>query len=425
METINKGFRTLIIILVTLAFVFVAFLAGYIGGQRMAAANPITNSYETEVLPPQPEVTPAPAKEAETEPTPSLEETFKLYQEVWDVVEDDFYGDIPDKEERMDAAIQGSLETLGDDYTSYIEPDAAQVMRDDLGGSFEGIGALVGMNESNQIVIVSPMAGQPAEVAGIKAGDILLAVDGKSLEGVGIYEAISLIRGPKDTTVVLTVQREGEPEPFDVEVTRAQIPLPTVEYKMLENDIAYLRLYEFNGQASRQLRDALEELLKNDPVGIIFDLRDNPGGYLDEAVAVADQFLPSGIVLYERTNQGQETVFRSTDRGLADDIPMVVLINQGSASASEIVAGAIQDRERAPLVGETSFGKGSVQQAHQLSNGGELRVTIARWFTPNEQLIHGNGLIPDYEVPLTDEDYQADLDPQLDKAEEILLESAP
>ncbi|MBN1316844.1 MAG: S41 family peptidase [Anaerolineales bacterium] len=429
METINKGLRLLLITVAVFTLVCVAFVAGYISGIRMATpALVVEKTIEIEQSPVEPVVTlqvqrPAtPEKQAGRENLSTLQDTFDLYEEVWGVIERDFYGDLPDEQERMDGAIRGSLQTLDDDYTSYIEPDAADIMRDDLGGSFEGIGALVNMNELNQIVIERPMPGQPAEIAGLEAGDIILAVDGQSLEGMGIYEAISLIRGPQDTVVVLTIQRSGELEPHDVEVTRAKIPLPTIESEMLDGNIAYIRLYEFNGQATNRLKEALEELLADNPVGIILDLRDNPGGYLTESVSVADQFLPDGVVLYERSTEGQETIFESTNRGLADDVPLVVLINQGSASASEIVAGAIQDRDRAPLVGETSFGKGSVQQAHQLSNGGELRVTIARWFTPDEQPIHGNGLVPDYQVPYTEEDYQAGLDPQLEKAVEILLE---
>jgi len=278
----------------------------------------------------------------------------------------------------------------------------------------------VRMNDANQLQIVRPMEGQPAEAAGIKAGDVVLAVDGTSIRGMGLYEAIALIRGPQGTRVILTVQRAGIAEPLDVEIERASIPVPTIEYRMLDGDIAYIRLYEFNSQATARLQNALRELLAQNPAGLILDLRNNPGGFLNQAISVADEFLPAGVVLIERGNEF-ERIFESTDQGLADQVPLVVLINAGTASASEIVAGAIQDRDRGVLIGETSFGKGSVQQVHDLSNGAELRVTMARWYTPAEQPIHGNGLEPDIAVPLTEEDRENDRDPQLERAVEYLL----
>ena len=350
----------------------------------------------------------------------SLDDAFDLYREVWRLVDQDFYGDLPTAEDRVYGAIRGSLQLLDDDYTAFIEPDMAEISRSDMSGSFEGIGAVVGMNDANQVEIVRPMEGQPAEEAGLLAGDVILAVDGRSLEGMGIYDAIALIRGPSGTSVVITVQRAGL-DPFDVEIERAHIPLPTLEYEMLPGNVAYVHLYEFNGQAAEQLRDALDELLDEEPVGLILDLRDNPGGYLSQAVAVADEILPEGVVLYER-GQGSEQVFESTNSGLADDIPLAVLVNGGSASASEIVAGAVQDRDRGVLVGETTFGKGSVQMVYELSNGAELRVTVARWFTPGEQPLHKHGLEPNIPVTLTEEDAQNEIDPQLDRALEYLLQ---
>ena len=276
------------------------------------------------------------------------------------------------------------------------------------------------MNERDQIEIVRPMEGQPAEDAGLRPGDLVLAVDGQSTDNMGLYEAIALIRGPRGSTVTLTILRPGESDAFDVEIVRARIPLPTVESEILEGNIAYLRLYEFNSQATDLLQDAIEDLLDQQPVGLVLDLRNNPGGFLSQAVSVADEFLPAGVVLIERGRELERT-FESTDEGGAEEIPLVVLINGGSASASEIVAGAVQDLGRGVLIGETSFGKGSVQQPHTLSDGSELRITIARWFTPNDRAIHGNGLEPDIPVPFTEEDLDNDLDPQLDRAVEYLI----
>ena len=436
-ETMNKGFRACIWVLGVLSLVVLAFAAGFVSGKHLVAVSPaVEQAYEFEDEPVPATATPLPAEPtdetddsptveptAEVEQTPaagSLDDAFDLYREVWRLVDQDFYGDLPTAEDRVYGAIRGSLQLLDDDYTAFIEPDMAEISRSDMSGSFEGIGAVVGMNDANQVEIVRPMEGQPAEEAGLLAGDVILAVDGRSLEGMGIYDAIALIRGPSGTSVVITVQRAGL-DPFDVEIERAHIPLPTLEYEMLPGNVAYVHLYEFNGQAAEQLRDALDELLDEEPVGLILDLRDNPGGYLSQAVAVADEILPEGVVLYER-GQGSEQVFESTNSGLADDIPLAVLVNSGSASASEIVAGAVQDRDRGVLVGETTFGKGSVQMVYELSNGAELRVTVARWFTPGEQPLHNHGLEPNIPVTLTEEDAQNEIDPQLDRALEYLLQ---
>ncbi len=440
-ETIVKGLKGCLIAVAVAILVGTAYFAGYVGGSR-SAATPVasqTESQEGQTIPtaaaastctPVTQVvtaTPDPTQPESTEPgsvfptPPSQPEiSIDLYWEVWDLVERDFYGNLPSDEERLYGAIRGSLQTLDDDHTAFTERDIAEINRSDMGGSFEGIGAVVQMNERDQIEIVRPMEGQPAEDAGLRPGDLVLAVDGQSTDNMGLYEAIALIRGPRGSTVTLTILRPGESDAYDVEIVRARIPLPTVESEILEGNIAYLRLYEFNSQATDLLQDAIEDLLDQQPVGLVLDLRNNPGGFLSQAVSVADEFLPAGVVLIER-GQDLERTFDSSKAGSAEEIPLVVLINGGSASASEIVAGAIQDRERGMLIGETSFGKGSVQQPHTLSDGSELRITIARWFTPNDRAIHGNGLEPDIPVPFTEEDLDNDLDPQLDRAVEYLI----
>ncbi len=347
-------------------------------------------------------------------------QALRILLEVWDLVENEFYGELPTPQDRVYGAVRGMLGTLDDDYTSFMEPTIAEIQRTDASGSFEGIGALVRMNEEGVLEIVRPFEDQPADKAGLLPGDRVLKVDGVSVTGYGIYEAIALIRGPEGETVVLTVQRGLGTEPFDVSIVRARIEIPIVEGRVLEENIGYVSLFEFSSLATAQLESTLEDLLEQGVTSLIFDLRDNPGGYLDQAVRVSDLFLDEGLVLIERSSDGQEHEFPSTSRGLAQDIPLVVLVNSGSASASEIVAGAIQDRQRAMLIGETTFGKGSVQLPHTLSDGSELRVTIARWFTPNDRAIHGEGLAPDIEVLLTPEDAEAGLDPQLERAIEYL-----
>jgi carboxyl-terminal processing protease len=254
-------------------------------------------------------------------------------------------------------------------------------------------------------------------------GDRVLEVDGVSIIGISLYEAIGMIRGPADTEVTLLVEREGASEPFEVVITRARLEIPTIDVEMLDANIGYIRLYEFNSTASELMEDGLEELLAQEAEGVILDLRGNPGGWLDQAIEVADLFLDDGTIAIERWSDGREQLLppSGADRGdVGESIPLVVLVDGASASASVIVAGALQDRERAILIGELTLGKGSVQRPFTLSDGSQLRVTVARWFTPNDRDIHGQGLMPDIEVPWPEEELEPDQDPQLEKAIEYL-----
>jgi carboxyl-terminal processing protease len=353
--------------------------------------------------------------------TPSGDPDFELFDEVWEIVGREFDGDLPNDQERIYAAIEGSLAILGDQYTRFYRPDVAARMRENLSGAVEGIGAFVRETEEGHIEIVRPIPGQPAELAGIRPGDIIIGVDGEDVRGQSLDEVIARVRGPRGTEVVLTIQRAGESEPLQIAITRTRFEVPTIEAQMFSDeaagDIAYVRLSNFSANAENQLTEALEELLAQNPAGLIFDLRDNPGGFLDQSIAVADLFLSSGVILFERNQVGLDQTFEATPGDIAESIPMVVLINAGSASASEIVAGAIQDNGRAVLIGETTFGKGSVQRSRQLSDGSELRVTFARWFTPNNQTIDDEGISPDILVE-TDEVfmYASEDDIQLQRA---------
>ena len=351
---------------------------------------------------------------------------FTVLYEVWDIIEDHYDGEIPFSEEVLESIISGSLETLGDDYTRYVPPDVAERMRQDQDGSVEGIGAYVQENDEGMFEIVRPIDGQPADLAGIKAGDILIEIDGQSIVDFRFDEVILMVRGPEGTTVNLKFLREGVEEPLEFSIVRTRFEVPTVEFEVLPQEIAgdatigYIRLTEFNSNAEERLLEALDALLDEEITGLVFDLRDNPGGFLDQSVAVADAFLPDGVALFERNIRGLDETFRTDDGDVAETIPLVVLVNSGSASASEIVAGAIQDRDRAVLVGETTFGKGSVQQIHPLTDGSELRVTIARWYTPGNHTIDGVGIVPDIEVA-TPEDLGGQEDGQLARAVEFLL----
>ena len=253
-------------------------------------------------------------------------------------------------------------------------------------------------------------------------GDKVIAIDGEDMTGVAPEEARLKVLGPEGTEVTLTVTRDGEPEPLEFAITRAQIEIRSAEGKMLEDNIGYIDINTFGEQTTRELRAALDDILSQNPRGIIIDLRNNPGGYLSTAVEVSSEFIDEGVILYEEYGDGRRDTHRALGNGQATDIPLVVLINEGSASASEILAGALQDYERATLVGMKSFGKGSVQNWVPLSNDqGAARVTIARWLTPDERLIDHIGLMPDVVVEMTAEDFESELDPQLDAAMETML----
>jgi carboxyl-terminal processing protease len=266
------------------------------------------------------------------------------------------------------------------------------------------------------------MPGSPAEKAGLRPRDKVIAIDGEDMTGIDGELVRQRVLGPRGSTVRLKIQREGEAEPFDVEIVRAAIVVPTIAGKMLEDDIAYVQLFTFGDTTADDLKKTLQDLMEQNPQGLILDLRNNGGGYLDTAIAVVSQFIGDGVVMYEEYGDGSRETFKAKRGGLATDIPIVVLINQGSASASEIVAGAIQDRGRGYLVGERSFGKGSVQNYVPLDNEqGAVRVTVARWLTPGERQIHKVGLGPDFPVENTEEDYAAGRDVQLQKAIEVLV----
>lgn len=392
----------------------------------------ITSAPDADAAPPSASETPTqavPEPTRETEPPPTIEipeptgATFDLFWEAWDLIQQDFYGELPSEEEIIYGAIRGATMALDDPYTAFIDPAAAEHRRQTEGGSYEGIGALVSM-EDGRLSIVEPFEGGPADTAGLMPGDIVLQVDDTPIENMSIYEAIALILGPAGSEVRLTILREGE-EPFEVTVIRDRIDIPVVEWEMQPEGIGYVSMFDFSTDSTAKLSAAIEDLQSQGATGLILDLRGNPGGYLHEAVLTAGLFLPEdSVVLIERTNEDEVVLTPADYRApepIAADIPMVVLVDGGSASASEIVAGALQDYGRAVLIGEQTFGKGSVQLVHELSNGAELRVTKARWFTPNDNAIHGEGLAPDIVVELTVEDAEAELDPQLDRAVEYLL----
>ncbi len=370
--------------------------------------------------------TPPPTGTTIPVPTPSdeMEILFEPFWFTWEIVHDEFIDQPVDDIELMRGAISGMIDSLGDEHSNYMDPDDYMQASIPLNGSYEGIGAWVDP-DAEYLTIVSPMKDTPADRAGLKPGDEIVAVDGEDMTGIDGNLVIRRVLGPAGTTVRLTIRREGELELFDVEIVRERIVIPNIESEMLEGNIAYIHLMQFGTDATDDLRAALETLMAQNPRGLILDLRFNSGGFLPIAIEVASEFIAEGVVMIEQFGDGSEQIFEVDPGGLATEIPLVVLVNAGSASASEIVAGAIQDYGRGLLVGETTFGKGSVQNWIELpGNNGAVRVTIARFTSPNGRQIHQIGLVPDIEIIPTDEDIEADRDVQLEKAIELLTTSS-
>jgi carboxyl-terminal processing protease len=353
-------------------------------------------------------------------------EAMPVYWEAWDLVKKNFYKQPVDELQATYGAISGMVETLGDPHTSFLDPKRAEYLRSDLEGSFEGIGATVSMRQG-RLTIIAPIKGSPAEKAGLKPGDVILQVDDKPIVNMDLMEAIALIRGKKGTSVRLKIQRSSEPA-FDVSVVRDTIQVSTVETRMYEDDsIGYLQLRDFGATATDDLRKALREMLDKKPRAVILDLRDNPGGYLHIAVQVASQFIKADQpVLVEAFKDGTKKVYKSESGGLATEVPIVLLVNGGSASASEILAAALKDYKRATVIGKKTFGKGSVQTSHTLSDQeSQLRVTIAHFLSPHENEINDVGVTPDIEVENpTEFELSRGRDPQLEKAIETIKSGA-
>ncbi len=346
---------------------------------------------------------------------------FALIKDVIGRLRAQWYGEMPSSAQLTDGAIKGLVNALGDEFTQYVEPRFAKMLNEDITGAFEGIGATLKQTPSGSIQIVRTFPGMPAERGGVLPGDIIEAVDGVSTQGLNSTEVAAMVRGPRGTEVTLTLRRAGRSRPFQVTLVRERIEIPLVSSRMVgDGSIGYISLFDFSQPASKQLEKHLKEILDKQPKALILDLRDNPGGLLSQAKEVGDIFLKRGTFVIERDYRGNKKVTSTTDRGIAQDIPMVVLVNGGSASAAEIVAGALQDRGRATLIGEKTFGKGSVQSPQTLSNGGQLRITIERWYTPNDRAIHGVGITPDYIVSNPPEDVRDGKDPQLEAAIEFL-----
>lgn len=371
-------------------------------------------------LGPQPTPITGPSEELTPE---ELRDRFETFWEVWRLVESNFYD--PDRvnpEKMAYGAIKGMVDAVGDKYTFFATPAQTSVANTRLEGSYEGIGAYIDQENGFPVILGPVGEDTPAARAGLRRGDVVLAVDGVDVEGMPLEEVIAMIKGPAGTDVTLKILRQGEAAPFEVTITRAHIDVPSVTGEMRPDGLAYVRISIFGDNTSDELDDLLEKLLAQNPKGLILDLRGNGGGYLVAAQEVLGRFLRGGVATYRADREGNRFPLDVVGgRVRVFDLPMVVLVDGGSASASEIVAGALQDSKRAILIGEQTFGKGSIQNVFDLEDGSSVRVTVAHWLTPNGRQIQDVGLTPDIVAPRTPEDYAADRDPQLDTAVAYLL----
>ena len=359
------------------------------------------------------------------EPPPQFENAdFSLFWDVWAKLEQKYVdkSKLSDREKLTYGAISGLVAALKDPYTEFMPPAETQQFKEDIKGSFGGIGAEIGIRK-DILTIVSPLKGSPAEKAGLQAGDKIVKIDDTTTADLRLDEAVRLIRGPIGTVVVLMVFREGYDKLRETKIIRDEIRVPIIDTEVLPDGVFVIKLHHFTENAGFEFRDAVREFYSSKSKKLIFDLRNNPGGFLNVSVDIASWFIPTGdVVARERFASGHEELYRSNGYGLLDRIPAVVLINEGSASASEIVAGALRDHKRIPLIGSKSYGKGSVQEVEPMAHNASLKVTIAKWLTPNGTEIDGKGLEPDVQVEVTaaEREKEPDRDVVMEHAIEVL-----
>lgn len=355
---------------------------------------------------------------------PAQDVDFSLFWQTWKKIEEKFVNPEEFDEQKMIyGAISGMVESLNDPYTVFLNPEDTKKFMEDVTGRFEGVGMEVGIRK-NQLQVISPLEGTPAQKAGMLPGDRIMKIDGADTWDITIEEAVRLIRGEKGTEVILTILRKDWDTSQEISIIRGVIEIPSLKMEMIEDDIAYIKLYQFSERAGYDFKKAAIEILNKQNSQIILDLRNNPGGYLDVANDIAGWFLEKGdIVTIEEFGDGRKNKeYKAGGNGAFLEYKIVILINQGSASGSEILAGALRDNRQILLIGETTFGKGSVQELEQLEEGSSLKITVAKWLTPNGEFITNKGLEPDIKVEMTEEDYKEGRDPQLDRAIEIIKE---
>ncbi|MCJ7792742.1 MAG: S41 family peptidase [Candidatus Marinimicrobia bacterium] len=346
---------------------------------------------------------------------------FSLFWVTWDKLSAAYLDKSAlDPQQMVYGAIQGMVASLGDPYTVFLPPDDNKEAKEDLNGAFEGVGIQLGYLEE-QLSVMAPLSGMPAEKAGVRAGDLILKIDGQETTGMTLPEAVNLIRGPKDTSVKLTLVHQDAKESYEVTIVRTTIIVSSVELVFPQEEIAQIKLTRFGDRTSEEWEQVVNQVLTHQPTvkGIILDLRNNPGGYLSGSVFIASEFLPSGVVVKQENASGAVESYSIDRKGLLLYQTLVVLVNQGSASASEIVAGALQESHRAEIVGEKTFGKGTIQEAEDLLGGSGLHVTTARWLLPSGKSLDKEGLMPDNQVI---DDPNTETDEPLQEAIKILTD---
>jgi carboxyl-terminal processing protease len=399
----NKTLRVILLAVVAVILVVCSFGGGFAAGH---------------FLPLGPNSVPILSSNGSQGGTPSdLTSLFAPFWEAWTIVHQQYVDQPVDNTKLMQGAITGMINSLGDAHSNFWTPQVYQDNTNFLQGQYAGIGAYVDTS-GKLLTITKPIAGSPAEKAGLQTGDQIIKIEGQDITNLDAESVRQKVLGNPGTVVTLTIQRPGQDAPFDVKITRATIVVPSVSSKMLPNNLAYIQIVDFGQTTAQDFHDQLKALLANNPKGIILDLRDNGGGYLDTAISVASEFIPSGVIVYEQSGNGTKKPYQAVSGGLATgNIPLVVLVNGYSASASEIVSGAIQDTGRGKLVGEKTYGKGTVQLVIPLNNNqGAVHITVARWLTPKSRQIDGKGLTPDIAATLTADNIKAGVDPQLDAA---------
>src|SRR3989339_1492658 len=340
---------------------------------------------------------------------------FDQFWDVWDKIKTKYVKQPVQDVDMFYGAVQGLVSSLGDPYSLYFPPKEAEQFAKDLSGELEGIGAEIGVKEE-QLVVVSPLPDSPAEKAGLRPGDKILFIDKESSFGMDVGTAVSKIRGKANTQVVLTIARDGVKDAKEITITRLKITIPAILFSSKPNDIAYLRVMQFNDETTRELNKYIKQIKSRQTKGIILDLRNNPGGYLDTSIEMASQWITSGVVVSEKGRAGISNEHKTFGSHPLSDIRTVVLVNKGSASASEIVAGALQDTKKGVLIGEQTYGKGSVQDLETFPDGSALKLTIAEWFTPNGKNINKEGIKPDIEIKEDWENEKVGEDAVLDAA---------
>lgn len=353
---------------------------------------------------------------------------FKLFWDTWNLLSQKYIDkQALDPQKLYYGAIQGMVAAVGDPYTVFLSPQAQKSTKEQLGGSFEGVGMQLGYNKDKRLVVIAPLKGTPAEKVGVRAGDLILSINKKDTTGLSLPEAVNLIRGPKGSSVGLALLGENDTKPRNVQVTRDTIVVKSVEFTQKTTksgkSVSYIQITSFGERTRQEWDEAVSSALATAPKGVVVDVRNNPGGFLDAAVYIASEFLDKGTVVMQEDALGNKTKQGVIREGKMLKLPVVVLINKGSASASEIVAGAIQDRQRGKLVGEQSFGKGTIQNAEDLAQGTGIHITTSKWLTPGGNWVHNVGLTPDVKVNLpemTTNSQEQPKDTQLDKALELL-----